>query len=638
MFLSSTALSIVVRLRHRVSAQPPRAARAWLAAIVAVVGSAPSGAWALGPPSNDTCGTAIQISEGAFVGTNAGAGGDGAASCVPGGQPASPDVWWQYTASSTATALIETCGSDFDTVVNVFDACGGAELACDDDDDACGLDSRQSRIMFTAQQGGTYWVRVAGYSGEVGEIRLRIALLPPPANDDCADAPPVSEGTFFGTSLGASTDATASCGGVDLGSLRDVWWRYVPSGSGTAEIDTCGSGFDTVLSAYDSCGGAELACNDDEGQCGATGTQSRVIVPAVQGQPVWVRVAGFEGDAGSVTLTIVLSTVPASDRCVDAQVVGEGTFVGTNAAASTDDVASCGFDGEPGSRDVWWRYIPAFTGTALVATCSSAPDTIVSVLDDCGGAELACNDDSDACGDDSVQSLLYLPVSTGSPVLIRVAGYEGDTGTIRLYIGPPPGNDRCSAATPVAEGTHRGTNIGSDTDGLASCGAFGDAGAHDIWWRYTPTADGLATLETCASGFDTVLSAQAGCGGAELGCDEDSESCGPGSTRSRMQLPVRADMDYLVRVAGFAGEAGAADLAISLGPAATLCGDFTCNGGERWSGCPRDCRSLAEVAEFQLCFSHDGPLSDECRYLDLAPNGAIDLADFVRMMLGYSGP
>lgn len=74
-----------------------------------------------------------------------------------------------------------------------------------------------------------------------------------PPNDDVADGS-VLVGDA-GSVGGSNVDATAESGEVD-GSCRpdtqinSVWWSWTPSQSGSAQIDTNESGFDTTLAVY----------------------------------------------------------------------------------------------------------------------------------------------------------------------------------------------------------------------------------------------------------------------------------------------------------------------------------------------------------------------------------------------------
>jgi hypothetical protein len=143
-----------------------------------------------------------------------------------------------------------------------------------------------TNVEFTGGGGATAAVSGAGIGGGPG--------------DDCADAPLIGDGTFSASNAAATVDGSASC----AISGADVWWRYTAAYPGTATIDTCGSSFDTVLSVYSSCGGAELACNDNA-TCGATpGTTSSVSFSITAGSQYAVRVAGAGGAVGDIVLNV----------------------------------------------------------------------------------------------------------------------------------------------------------------------------------------------------------------------------------------------------------------------------------------------------------------------------------------------
>jgi len=156
-----------------------------------------------------------------------------------------------------------------------------------------------------------------------------------PINDNCADATPVGDGTFQGTNREATTDGSASCGFIGDPGLRDVWWRYVAPVTGMTTMDTCGSNFDTILSVYAGCGGTEVACNDDLFISGCF-TESRVQFAVISGTSYHVRVAGYDGARGDITLHIV--SKGTGPEC------GDGTCDnGESACSCPDDCpGSCG--------------------------------------------------------------------------------------------------------------------------------------------------------------------------------------------------------------------------------------------------------------------------------------------------------
>lgn len=81
-------------------------------------------------------------------------------------------LWLRYTAAAGGYITVDTAGSRFDTVIEVYDACpsaGGAPIAAGDDE--TGL---QARVAFRALAGATYWLRVGGWGGSAGALVVDI--------------------------------------------------------------------------------------------------------------------------------------------------------------------------------------------------------------------------------------------------------------------------------------------------------------------------------------------------------------------------------------------------------------------------------------------------------------------------------
>jgi len=126
-------------------------------------------------PTNNTCANAVPVSDNTwYTGTTVNSTNSDSASC--GNSATAPDVWYEYTASQTGLLQIQTTDSQLDTVVTVFDACFGAELACNDDAFAgspVNYGTLQSYLSLPVLSGQDYFVRVAGYSGLQDNFRIR---------------------------------------------------------------------------------------------------------------------------------------------------------------------------------------------------------------------------------------------------------------------------------------------------------------------------------------------------------------------------------------------------------------------------------------------------------------------------------
>ena len=99
---------------------------------------------------------------------------------------------------------------------------------------------------------------------------------------------------FSGDTSG-QLDRSESCGGEP--GYGDVFLLWTAPTTGRYQFDTCGSTFDTILSARTpDCSGAELKCNDDSTTCGNESLQSRFTLDVVEGQRVLLVVDGFDGE------------------------------------------------------------------------------------------------------------------------------------------------------------------------------------------------------------------------------------------------------------------------------------------------------------------------------------------------------
>ncbi|UCD53501.1 MAG: trypsin-like peptidase domain-containing protein [Phycisphaerales bacterium] len=128
--------------------------------------------------SHDSCENAIAVENGVpYRGTTAGATGDDETTCA---QADHRDVWYVYTAPHTSLATVTLACTTFDTTLAIYDGCGGRELVCSDD--TCGTTDSQLTLLMT---GGTnYFVRIAGYRGQMGRYTLMVNQNPAALPDE----------------------------------------------------------------------------------------------------------------------------------------------------------------------------------------------------------------------------------------------------------------------------------------------------------------------------------------------------------------------------------------------------------------------------------------------------------------------
>ncbi len=321
----------------------------------------------------------------------------------------------------------------------------------------------------------------------------------PPPNDNCAGAIPVVDGLNgpFDNTGATNGSVSASCGFGGAAGSRDVWFTYVSTCNATLIVSTCDTlggtttlG-DTILSAYATCGGAELACTDDSG-CGPTGYLSTISFPATAGTLYRIRVASYSPSAtGSFSITISCSGAPSNDNCAAAIPIVDGAngpFDNTG-ATNSPAAASCGYGGSPGYNDVWFSYTATCTGTVFVDTCDTAggtttlADTILTAYAACGGAELSCSEDSCA-----LLSAIPFNVTSGQTYQIRVSAYaNGGLGTFMLTVtcgGTVDFGDAPAATAGLVSQANSGLDerLGATvtTEGTVPPAWFGDGGDDGI--------------------------------------------------------------------------------------------------------------------------------------------------------------
>jgi hypothetical protein len=91
------------------------------------------------------------------------------------GRRAMASVWYRWTSPARRMMRIETCGSDFDTVLAVYAGAGlDALRRVASDDDTCGT---QSRTKFGAVAGATYYIAVDSYGQAQGSIELKLTKV-----------------------------------------------------------------------------------------------------------------------------------------------------------------------------------------------------------------------------------------------------------------------------------------------------------------------------------------------------------------------------------------------------------------------------------------------------------------------------
>jgi hypothetical protein len=409
-------------------------------------------------PINDECSGAIPIAtDGVAVTVN------NANTLVDGPNPTCGgsgirDVWYSFTYQGGNLVIQTTLGTNTDTRIAVYDACGGSQIACNDD-----YGGYMSYLLLNCTQlvpGTTYYLQAGGYNAIVGTFEISVAYQDiigctsptalnynacatiddgscenagPPINDDCSQAVmiEIDGGQILGNNLYATPSmSNPSCGNQGTSQMLDMWYSFVASGS---EIDLnvhAGSLTDTRVVVYQGgCNGAQIACDDDSGPGNASYLHF-FCGDLIQGQTYSIRVGGYGALTGNfyVELTTTNSCV-LGENCD----VPFSAFVGENQAPAPNS---------------WYAFTPPQNGQYRITTCGlTTCDTKLwiydycnmSNFDDSNAAAFTYNDD--LCG---IQAEMTPNLAGGYTYYLRVGDTNNACGIDSIpflieYMGPVTG-------------------------------------------------------------------------------------------------------------------------------------------------------------------------------------------------------
>ena len=398
--------------------------------------------------------------------------------------------------------------------------------------------------------------------------RLKLALLlglgliagvvgAQPANDNFTSASAIAG--LAGNTSGDSTSATLEpceinevyC--IDYSALHYVtnsaWFAWTAPVNGSAEFDTLGSSYDTVLSVWTSTNSSPVMCDgsltnlisdDDTGKYlfnnfGDPGT-SYLTFQAVAGTTYYVSVDSFDdgvftnaGSFGPYLLNWDETPAPPNDDFTNAWVLTGLTGItnGDNAAATLEPCEAGGVNTDDNgfvnvSNSVWFAWTAPASGPAEFDTIGSDFDTVLSVWTTTNGLcdESLVNvvsDDNSGGFSSAFSSQLTFSAVAGTTYYLSVAGSANNPDfNIGSYVlewdqvpTPPPNDDFANAD--VIAGMTGTTNGYNDWATLEDCEP--DAITTDdlagvtnsVWYAWTAPTSGTAIFNTFGSGFDTVL-------------------------------------------------------------------------------------------------------------------------------------
>ena len=365
--------------------------------------------------NNDYFVNAIPIAQsGESVGTTT---GNNDSASYEGGEPdhAKRDkfhsVWWQWTAPANGDITLDTCGSDFDTLLGVYTGTvinALSETTSSDDSTSCNL---QSEVSFFARAGVTYFIAVDGFNGYTGNIALNWNFSSSSIPSPSISIVPAIGATITGGSNGPFSPSIASYSVTNVGTANQNIILTTPP----------------WLSA--STGRFSLTPGDSVSVSFSISSLASTMPPGI-----YSGVVDFGHFARAVILNLTSGTLSNDNFQSAIDISGQTQVVWNNTLASKE-VGEPNHAGRTGGKSVWWKWTAPKSGIVTIDTKGSTFDTVLAIYSGNSLAQLtalAANDDDD--DDSSLLSKVTLSASPNVTYYIAVDGYNGKSGGLHLNI------------------------------------------------------------------------------------------------------------------------------------------------------------------------------------------------------------
>ena len=311
-------------------------------------------------------------------------------------------VWWNWSPAVSGSAIVDTAGSTFDTVLAVYrGAAVGSLTGIDSVDDVGG--KKQGYVIFDAVAGVTYRIVVAGATtNDVGTIRLRVE----PAGRPDTNAPnvsiksPISGQTFITNRVTIS--GTASDPKPNPSGVSEV---FVQVNSDLAKKATGTTNWSTTILLQEGLNSIHVFAADFAGNSSSPANISLNYAPQNPVNDLFVNAIALRGNAN--------------------------TSVITNQSA-TKEFGEPLHGGNEGGKSVWWTFQAPVDGVLFLSTSNSTFDTLLGLYVGDKVNQLTTIGENDDADDGVKFSKLTQAVVSNQVYRIAVDGYAGSSGQIVL--------------------------------------------------------------------------------------------------------------------------------------------------------------------------------------------------------------
>ncbi len=292
------------------------------------------------------------------------------------------DLLLAWRAPVTDYYVFSSEGSDFDTVLGLFEGCDGEEFACNNNVDGAST----SELVLKIEQDTDVLVAVDGFASDTGSVALEVERVSCPDSDLAGQTLPLSL-----SSTGFGDDFSNSCGGEGN---DDRAYHYVAPTDGLYAFTAVGESHSPIITVIDGsrCEDQELGCN----RAAEPGFTSQVVRRLTEGQELSVYVDGRDG-AGPFDLDIqpVEATCPESSLSKGNMLIGSYTSRTMSSSCSFTEARNS-INVRQERNDATFLVEVPNAGLGCFGSCdiqiTSGEPFSAALLEngDCSGAELVC--------------------------------------------------------------------------------------------------------------------------------------------------------------------------------------------------------------------------------------------------------
>jgi hypothetical protein len=378
-------------------------------------------------------------------------------------------------------------------------------------------------------------------------VKRDYIIVPRPENDKFKFARKIqaSGGLITGTNNYASMEAGEPQHGNVAQVAASVWFTWSPQYSTNVLFDTSGTEFGCVLGIYTGTVLSNLTQNAVAIDNAITGKKALVNLNVTAGTTYRIVIAGkTTNDVGNYRLRIIPGALPDTNKpIVTVETPENGGLFSTN--------------------------LVLFSGTAMDPGWDASG--VAKVM-------LQVNSLTPVKADGTIQwaKVLDLPPGTNL-VKVYAVDYAGNTGAVQnltvLYLNPT--NDWIFNAILLKgySGKEIAINGRATKDPGEPLHGYNEGG-HSIWYKFNSPSNGLLTLSTLGSTFDTLLgvytnnapSISTNIDMTNLVSVAQNDDADGKNKYSKLTVPVLKNIDYFIAVDGYGGETGSVVLTYNFEP------------------------------------------------------------------------